>query len=172
MLNTEKILSVIDRISEWTGKAISLLWLPLIGVIVYSVIMRYVFNKAPQGADEVAGWLWGIAWIVGGAYAYFLGAHVKMDTIYNRLSIRGRAIADLFTAPIFYAFVIALMWKTVVYAWDSVAIHEHAATMWSPPIYPIKVFIPLGVFLLLLQGLAKTVRDVIILTTKKNRHYG
>ncbi len=46
------------------------------------------------------------------------------------------------------------------YAWRSVLIKETAGSAWDPPVYPIKVALAVGVFLLLLQGTAKLIRDL------------
>jgi len=44
---------------------------------------------------------------------------------------------------------------------------ETTETIWEPPIYPLKLTIPIAGFLLLLQGLAKFIRDLIIVITDK-----
>jgi TRAP-type mannitol/chloroaromatic compound transport system permease small subunit len=39
---------------------------------------------------------------------------------------------------------------------------ETSETVWDVPIYPLKLALPVGAFLLLLQGLAKFIRDLVI----------
>ena len=48
-------------------------------------------------------------------------------------------------------------------AWDSLARFEHSQSAWNPPLYPAKLMIPLAALLLLMQGLAKLIRDILIL---------
>jgi len=44
---------------------------------------------------------------------------------------------------------------------------ETTFTPWYPPLYPLKLTIPLAAFLILLQGLAKFVRDLIMAITRR-----
>ena len=48
-------------------------------------------------------------------------------------------------------------------AWDSLSRFEHSQSAWNPPLYPAKLMIPLAAVLLLLQGLVKLIRDILIL---------
>jgi len=160
-----KVFHIIDMISEWSGKLVSLLILPLIAFIMYDVLMRYVFNRPTDWAHELSYLMFGTIWIIGGAYALVKGSHVKMEVIYNRLPLRRRAIIDLITAPLFFVFIGILLWKGWDLAWSSVLRLEHSNSFWSPPIYPVKMMIPLGAFLLLLQGVVRFIRDVITATT-------
>ncbi len=48
-------------------------------------------------------------------------------------------------------------------AWESLSIWEHSNSAWGPPLYPVKLMIPVGAFLLLLQGVAKLIRDILTL---------
>ena len=160
-----KVFHIIDMISEWSGKLVSLLILPLIAFIVYDVLMRYVFNAPTDSAHELSYLMFGTLWIIGGAFALQQKSHVKMEIIYNRLPLRRRAIIDLITAPLFFVFIGILLWKGWDLAWSSVLRLEHSNSFWSPPIYPVKMMIPLGAFLLLLQGVVRFIRDVITATT-------
>lgn len=160
-----KVFHIIDMISEWSGKLVSFLLLPLIAFIMYDVLMRYVFNRPTDWAHELSYLMFGTIWIIGGAYALVKGSHVKMEVIYNRLPLRRRAIIDLITAPLFFVFIGILLWKGWDLAWSSVLRLEHSNSFWSPPLYPVKMMIPLGAFLLLLQGVVRFIRDAIIAAT-------
>jgi TRAP-type mannitol/chloroaromatic compound transport system permease small subunit len=52
-------------------------------------------------------------------------------------------------------------------AWESLLLGETEPTSFAPPVYPIKMMIPLGAFLILLQGLAKFIRDLTLVITGK-----
>jgi TRAP-type mannitol/chloroaromatic compound transport system permease small subunit len=51
-------------------------------------------------------------------------------------------------------------------AWDSLSRFEHSQSAWNPPLYPAKLAIPLAAALLILQGLAKLIRNILILLDK------
>ena len=54
-----------------------------------------------------------------------------------------------------------------ILAWESLSICERSNSAWQPPIYPVKMMIPIGAFLLLLQGIAKLIRDILTLFSGK-----
>jgi TRAP-type mannitol/chloroaromatic compound transport system permease small subunit len=93
--------------------------------------------------------------------------HVNMDLVHNALSPRIRALVDVLTFFIAMPFLGVLLWVGGKSAWKSVMVLEHASTQWGPPIYPFRVMLPLGALLLLLQLVAKLIRDLRILFTKK-----
>ncbi|MBA7659996.1 hypothetical protein ES703_67995 [subsurface metagenome] len=162
-----KILHVVDRINEWSGKGISFLVLVIVALIVYEVFLRYVLNSPTLWNMEVVSFSFGVLWVIGGAYALVTVTHVKMEVLYARFGPRGRAIFDLISAPFFYIFIVVLLWQGWEAALRSIAKLECSMSLWAPPVYPIKMVIPLGALLLLLQGSAKWIRDLITATTGK-----
>ena len=159
-------MSVINAISDWSGKIFSFLAVIVVGVISYEVISRYVFNAPTIWAHETMTYLCGIYYVMGGAYTFYYGGHVSVDVIYIRLSPRARAIVDLITFPLFFLYIGVLIWTGADYSWESIKYRETSPTAWAPPIYPLKLAIPVGAFLVLLQGLAKFVHDVKIATSR------
>jgi len=158
-----KILHYIDLVNEWTGKCISFLIIVLSLVIGYEVIARYILNAPTIWAHEASGMMFDTYIVLGGAYILSIRGHVNMDVVYNRLSRRQQALLDIITFWVFASFCVALIWTGWERAWYSLRIMEHSATTWGPPLYPIKMVLPIGAFLLLLQGIAKFARDIIIL---------
>ena len=156
-----RILNIVDSISEWTGKLVAFLILPTILFICFDVTMRYIFNMPTNWANELSCFCFGTLWVIGGAYALKNDNHVKMEVLYNRLAPRIRAIVDIITAPLFFIFVGILIWKGWEFALSSLLRLEHSGSFWSPPIYPVKMIIPIGAFLLMMQGLTKFIRDVV-----------
>ncbi|GAB6152725.1 TRAP transporter small permease subunit [Desulfosporosinus burensis] len=157
------ILHYLDFVSEWTGKLISFLIIVLSLVIGYEVIARYLLNAPTIWVHEASGMLFGTYIVLGGAYVLSIGGHVNMDLVYNRLSIRQQALLDIITFWVFAAFCVTLIWTGWERAWYSIKVMEKSASIWGPPLYPIKLVLPIGAFLLLLQGIAKFARDVITL---------
>lgn len=157
-------LSAIDAVSAWSGKIFSFLTVVVVGVITFEVIMRYVFHAPTRWGHETMTYLSGILYMMGGAYTLYLQRHARVDVVYERFSPRIRAIMDLVTFPAFFLFCGVLLWVGAEYFWASAVIRETTPSGWAPPIYPIKLFIPLGGFLILLQGLAKFIRDFNIAT--------
>jgi TRAP-type mannitol/chloroaromatic compound transport system permease small subunit len=155
----KRFLKTIDRISEQSGKAVSFLIVFLVFVILYEIFVRYLFNSPTIWAHEIAQMIYGAYVILLGAYVLQRGGHVNVDILYHRFRPRTRAIIDLFTWLLFFYFCGLLLWKGGEMAWDSFKVLETEPTAFAPPVYPIKMMIPLGALLILLQGLAKFIRD-------------
>ena len=69
------------------------------------------------------------------------------------------------TGIFFFVFCGVMLWKGIDFAWTSLSRLEPDATPWRAPLYPIKMMIPLGALLILLQGLAKFIRDLVTAIT-------
>ena len=156
-------LGFIDKISERVGKFVSFFILIVALIIGYEVVSRYIFNSPTLWAHETSLMFFGAFVTLGGAYALLQRAHVNMDVVYGRLPVKTKALLDVITFVIFAFFVGVLIWGSGKTAWKAVLLLERASTNWEPPIYPFKVLLPIGAFLLLLQGVAKFVRDIKIL---------
>jgi TRAP-type mannitol/chloroaromatic compound transport system permease small subunit len=159
------LLHFIDNISKWTGRVVSFLIVALTFLICFEVVARYLLNRPTIWIHETSAMLFGTYIIIGGAYTLYTGGHVNMDVVYGRLLPKGKALIDVITFWFFLLFCGALLWMGGDSAWRALRNFEHSGSIWNPPIYPIKLIMPIGVFLLLLQGLAKFVRDVITIVT-------
>jgi len=134
-------------------------------------VCRYVFDAPTIWAQETSTFLYGAFFMLGGAYVFLIDGHVRVDIFYTRFSRRGKAIVDLITFPIFlFLFLGILVWeggKMAIWSWS---IWEHTQSPWSPPIYPLKTVIPVASLLLLLQGIARYVRDLLFLVKERREH--
>ena len=156
----KKILSVIDSISIWSGKMASWLVLLVICFIIYEILMRYVFHLPTLWVSESMVFGAGLTYVIGAAWALQDNRHVKIDLIYGRLTLRQRAVIDSITFVFFALYMGVFLWATSEYARRSVSVLETSGSAWDPPVYPIKLALVGGVILLLLQGIAKFIRDL------------
>jgi len=156
-----RLLHFVDSVSEVTGKAFGYLILVLVVVVLYEVLMRYVFNISQMWSFETAQYLFGAFFVMGGAYLLFHEGHVKIDVLYSKLSPRGRAITDLVTSVFFFIFIGLLIWKGWELAWRAFLLGERTDSAWHPLVWPVRMLMPVGAFLVLLQGLAKFIRDIV-----------
>ncbi len=155
-----KFLSAVDAISQKTGEWSSFFIFPMILAVVYEVTMRYVFESPTEWVFETALFLFAGMVILGGCYVHKEKAHIGMDVVYNRLPPRARAVLDMVTFFIFLAFVGVLLQQSTIMAVDAWVRQSRSDSPWGPPLYPVITTIPLGALLLLLQGVAKFVRDL------------
>ncbi len=163
-----RILSIIDSISEWSGRLISVLVFFLAFFLLYDVIMRFAFNAPTIWCHELALHLFGAYAVIAGAYVLLHDEHVKIDIVYNLFSPRGRAIIDSFTYPLFFMFIGLLFWHGLHIGVRAFELKQTVSpSPWASPLWPVKLCVPLAAFLMLLQGLAKYIRTLNMAFTGK-----
>jgi len=165
------LLKIIDCISEWAGKCTSFLILPGIAILAWEVISRYGFNHPTMWAHGTSQRLFAAYYILGGAYVLRYRDHVNVDIIYFRFSPRVKAILDCITSVAFFAFCGVLLWQGLEFALTSLAQLEPDDTPWRAPIYPVKLMIPVGALLILIQGLANFFRNLFTAITGRKYEY-
>jgi len=69
----------VDIMNDRMGKIVSFLVYPVMFVLVYEVIMRYVFNMPTIWAHETSCMLYGAHFVLGGAYALRHDAFVNVE---------------------------------------------------------------------------------------------
>ena len=125
----------------------------------YEVVSCGAFGQGTLWSNETTVYLSAVAYLVGGGYALAHRRHVRIDLIYERLSPRARASLDLFTFIFFLVYAGALIWVGTTMGGTSFQQGEGTGTPWNPPIWPVKLAIPVAALLLLLQGIANLLRD-------------
>jgi TRAP-type mannitol/chloroaromatic compound transport system permease small subunit len=156
----------VDVLVRWTGE-FSAYWAVLaVFTFYYEVIARYVFNSPTNWVHESMFLMFGAQYMLAGAYAYRDETHVRVDIVYSKLSMRGHAICDVITSVFFFLFVGTMLVTGWRFASDSVGVGEASFTEWGIQYWPIKLMIPIGAALLLLQGLSRLLRDIAVIARK------
>ncbi len=156
----EKFLQAVDWVNEQTGRVVSYLIIFLMLVLLYEITARYLFNSPTIWAHETSQMIYGAYVILLGGYVMKQGGHVSVDILYQRFKPRTRAIVNLCTWPLFFCFCGVLFYKGSLVSWDSLKIWETAPTSFGPPVYLMKIMLPLGALLMLLQGLGRYIKEI------------
>ncbi len=164
----KKFVEAVEWVSLWAGKLSAYLTLPVIFVVSYEIVSRYVFHRPTIWAVETMIYGCAVIYVMAAAWALLDGRHVRIDMVYEKFSPRKKALLDSITFLFFALYIGMMVWATAKYAWRSVAILEMSDSPWRPPLWPMKVFLAVGVFLILLQGIAKFIRDLHFALTGKS----
>ncbi len=159
ILNT--VLRFIDNINDWIGRILSYGVFFMFILVLSEVIRRYFFNSPTVWANELTQLIFGAYVILAGGYILRWNGHVNVDIFYSTLSYRWKAIFDIATSVIFFGFCGMLFTYGGSLAWESLTSFEHSQSAWNPPLYPFKLCIPIAALLLILQGIAKLIRDIM-----------
>lgn len=161
----QKFLFFIDKVNTWVGQAFAWLILALTLQVSWEVFSRYVLNQPNAWSFDLMIMMYGISFMMAGAYTLAKDGHVRGDVLYGFFPPRLQAALDLILYFLFFIpGIVALVWAGYTYAVESWAITEHSTlTANGPPLYPFKTFIPIAGILLLAQGFVEIVRCVICL---------
>ena len=162
-----KFTDLIDRTTTKIGEYVA--WWAVIAVFAYyyEVLARFVFNSPTNWVHESMFLMFGMQYMLCGAFAYCTDQHVRVDVIYTQFSTRGKAIADIITSVFFFIFMVTLLWTSARFAMDAVSVGEHSFTEWGIQYWPVKLTMPVGAALMVLQGISKLIKDIMIVTRKE-----
>lgn len=155
----------IDHLNGWLGQLASLLILLSCVISAANAFMRYDFDLSDNWPLELQWYLFAAAVMLGAAYTLKRNEHVRVDLIYSKLSDRGRLWIDLFGLIFF------LMPACILFAWlswtalfyPSFLALEHSINSGGLIRYPIKFVVPLGFFMVCLQGLSEIIKRIALL---------
>ena len=164
-----KLANLIDALNKRIGQLMFLLVLLMILIGVYNATVRYLggyfsSNLSSNAYLELQWYLFGAIFMLGAAYALGKNAHVRVDVLYSRLSLKGRAWVDLVGTVVFLMpFCALVFWISLPWVMSSWHIHEISSNPGGLPRYPIKTVVPAAFVLLLLQGLSQIIKAVAVI---------
>jgi TRAP-type mannitol/chloroaromatic compound transport system permease small subunit len=155
-----RVSRLIDPILVMIGQWASWLWLLLLFIIVANVILRYAFGEGRIEFEEIQWHIYATGFLLGLAYAYQDDAHIRVDVIHERMSLRLRAWIELYGIALLLLPFIAVI---VIYSWPFVrTAYELGEVSQAPGGLPlrwaIKAMLPAGFCLLLLAVLSRLSR--------------
>ncbi|MCV0396352.1 MAG: TRAP transporter small permease subunit [Rhizobiaceae bacterium] len=153
---------VTGRINDLVGYVTAHLVLVMFVLLFCEVLFRYLWRQPTVWTGELSQMLFGVYALLGGGYLLARGGHVNVDIVYGAFPPRVKASIDVFTSILFFLFVAVLLWQGLSLASDSIARWERSHSAWNPPIWPVKLAIPLAALLILLQGLVKLASDILV----------
>jgi len=157
MVNLLKVFcGAIDSTNEAVGRMVSWVSLLLVLVVFVDVVMRYLFRTSFVFTQELEWHLFAFIFLIGAGYTLLHDGHVRVDIIYQRLSVKGRAWVNLIGVILFLIpgcwLVISTSWKFVG---NSFSVMEGSPDPGGIPYrFIIKGTMTVGYALLLLQGLS------------------
>ncbi len=152
----------IDWISEKSGVFVAFWTVNAVVFYFFEVVMRYLFNMPTIWVHEASFLLLGMQYLLAGAFALLHGAHVRVDVMYNLLPIRGRVGMDIFTSMFFFMFALILMVTSWTFFQNSYSMGETTVETWGIQYWPVKAMMLLGSILLLLAGISKLIKDIVL----------
>ena len=154
----------IDALNEQIGRLVY--WLVLAAVLVSSAnaMSRYLLNSTSNGWLETQWYLFAAIFLLCSGYTLLHNEHIRIDVIAGRFSRRTQIWIDIFGTIFFMlpmtAFIMALGWPMFM---ESYTVHEMSADPGGLLRWPVKLLVPVGFFLLTLQGISELIKRIAFL---------
>ena len=154
----------IDWLNERVGRAVY--WLVLIAVLISAAnaVVRKAFNMSSNSFLEIQWYLFSAIFLFCAGYTLLRNQHVRIDVIAGRLSPQAQAWIDIFGTLFFLMpmsiIIMWLSWPVFILALES---HEVSTNTGGLIIWPARLLVPVGFFLLIIQGVSEFIKRVAFL---------
>lgn len=154
------IVGNIDILNNWIGRLTCLMLVPVIFAMIYEVVARKVFVAPTDWAYDTSRMFSGAMFMMGAGYALMRGVHIRADFLFRNWSPRTQALVDGALYLLFYfPAMLFFFWVSAEYTIKAWATWERSMdTALMAPLAPARTAMPVGAFLLLLQGMAEFLR--------------
>ena len=154
----------IDWVNERIGHAVYWLVLAMVLISAGNATSRYVLGIASNAWLELQWYLFAAVFLLCAGYTLLHNEHIRIDVLSSRLSARSRLWIDIFGTLLFLLpvsiFIVWLSWPIFLDAYRSNEISTNAGGL---TVWPGRLMLPVGFFLLVLQGFSELIKRVAFL---------
>jgi len=150
----------VDLVNRRIGRIAMYLLFVMGAIQLYSTFSRLFTGMPVNWALEMTQFLLVTYFLVGASYSMQEGAHVRMDLFYGSLKPQRQAFVDVFTILFVIFYLVILVrggWSSTEYA---ITYNQKNYSSWSPPMWPVKSLMTLGIILMLLQAISNLFKDI------------
>ena len=172
---------VVDPFNRMIGRIVMYGIFVMMGILIWSSISK-VFLVPSLWTLEMAQFAMVAYYVLGGPYSIQMGSNVRMDLIYGEMSDRRKAAIDAVTVVFLLVYLVFLLYGGIASTAYSLGYFgselisffaglatgnaelgflERSPTSWRPYLWPIKVIMVIGIFLMLLQVLCELAKDIL-----------
>jgi len=150
---------IVDAVNYRIGRIMMYGIFVMMGILLWSSISKTFFLPS-LWTLEMAQFALVAYYIMGGPYSLQLGSNVRMDLFYAEWSDRKKAWFDSFTVLLLMFYLGVLLYGAIDSTAYSLQYNERSPTAWRPYLWPIKVTLCVGIFLMLLQAISELCKDI------------
>lgn len=149
----------VDGLNYRIGRVVMYGIFVMMAVLLWSSVSKTFFLPS-LWTLEAAQFAMVAYYILGGPYSIQMGSHVRMDLLYGEWSDRRKAWVDAFTIFFLIFFLGVLLYGAYDSLSYSMKYGDRSASAWRPYMWPIKLTMAVGIFLMLLQAFSEFFKDV------------
>lgn len=161
----------IDTLNEKIAAVVG--WALLAAVIICTVnaLIRYTFNASSNAWLEIQWYLFAAMFMLASSHTLKRDEHVRIDVIAGRFSKRTQVWIDLFGFLLFLMPIsLLIVYYGVPFALLSIQSAEMSSNAGGLIVWPAKLLVPLGFFLMLLQGVSEIIKRIAFLAGRIDGH--
>ena len=151
-------------------------WLVLLSCLISAgnAFSRYAFNISSNAWLEIQWYMFGAVIMLGTSYTLKKNEHVRVDIVYANVSTRRQIGIDIFGFILFMLPATIIMaylcWPIFYNAWSHGEMSSNSGGLIR---WPVKLLLPVGFFLLSLQGISELIKRIAMITghMKADLHY-
>jgi TRAP-type mannitol/chloroaromatic compound transport system permease small subunit len=163
-----KVLLSLSRGIDWLNTQLAVVanWLVLLAAVISAgnAASRYVFSESSNGWLEIQWYMFAGMVLLGGPYTLKMNEHVRVDLVYGMVSERTRIWIDIVGGVLFLLPICVILtyftWPWFVESWN---INEASSNAGGLLRWPVKLLLPIGFFLMALQGISEIIKRVAAL---------
>lgn len=163
-----KVLLSLSRGIDWLNTQLAVVanWLVLLAAVISAgnAASRYVFSESSNGWLEIQWYMFAGMVLLGGPYTLKMNEHVRVDLVYGMVSERTRIWIDIIGGLLFLLPICVILtyftWPWFVESWT---INEASSNAGGLLRWPVKLLLPVGFFLMALQGISEIIKRVAAL---------
>jgi TRAP-type mannitol/chloroaromatic compound transport system permease small subunit len=154
----------VDALNAWVGRWV--LWLILGSTVISGVnaVVRKAFNTSSNAYLEVQWYLFAAAFLLAAGYTLLNGEHVRIDVVNSRLSKRTQMWIDVIGFAVFLTpMCLVVLYFGIPFFLQGYRSGEMSSNAGGLIRWPVYLMMPVGFFLLFLQGLSELIKRVAFL---------
>ena len=158
----DKAERIFQRLSRILGRVLAMVFLLMTVNIFYDVVMRYFFHNSSVAMQEMEWHLFSIVILFGVSVALLEEGHVRVDFLYDRISVRKKAVVNII-GTVFFLLPLAclIFFGSFEFVMDSYGMNEISENPGGLPYrWLIKGMIPLAFGILIIFALGYTVKNI------------
>ena len=169
-------LLAVSRAIDWINARLGVVacWLVLIACLISAgnAGSRYLFSESSNAWLEIQWYLFSGIFLLGASYTLKVNEHVRVDLIYAHVSPRARLWIDVFGIICFLLPATIILTKmTWPFFYDAWLRNEDSNNAGGLIRWPVKLVLPMGFALMLLQGLSELVKRIAALQSHASLQY-
>ena len=156
----KKYVKVVDGMNRFIGRAMMYGLFVMMAILLWSSLSKAIFVVPAFWTLETAQFALVAYYLLGGPYSIQLGSNVRMDLFYGAWSDRKKAWIDSITVFLLIFYLCVMLYGGIDSTAYALEYNERSPSLWRPLMWPIKVVMCFGIFLMLLQAISELFKDI------------